>query len=118
MILSMTGAMQRRLISVRPATKLYVAACAWTKKTVVDDPWFKLAKVIMAVIEAHESMTLPSPNSYRNHAVCILVHQSTQKEGYVSRAAYKLKEIQKKHKLIKPGGNTRLRGILESSIHL
>jgi 23S rRNA (uridine2552-2'-O)-methyltransferase len=42
---------------------------AWTRRTVVDDPWFKLAK----------------------------------KEGYVSRAAYKLKEIQKKHKLIKPG---------------
>ena len=26
-----------------------------------------------------------------------------QKEGYVSSAAYKLIEIQKKHKLIKPG---------------
>ncbi len=43
--------------------------CAWTKKTVIEDAWFKLAK----------------------------------REGYVSRAAYKLKEIQKKHKLIKAG---------------
>eukprot|EP00798_Chlamydomonas_sp_ICE-L_P019003 gene19003-25587_t len=42
---------------------------AWSKRTVIDDHWFKMAK----------------------------------KEGYVSRAAYKLKEIQKKHKLIKPG---------------
>lgn len=28
-----------------------------------------------------------------------------KKEGYASRAAYKLKEIQTKHKLIKPGGD-------------
>mmetsp|Transcript_6955 Transcript_6955/g.11834 ORF Transcript_6955/g.11834 Transcript_6955/m.11834 type:complete len:257 (+) Transcript_6955:73-843(+) len=43
---------------------------AWTRKTVVTDPWFLKAK----------------------------------KEGYVSRAAYKLKEIQLKHKVVKPGG--------------
>ncbi|GAX73657.1 hypothetical protein CEUSTIGMA_g1108.t1 [Chlamydomonas eustigma] len=42
---------------------------AWTKRTVIEDPWFKQAK----------------------------------KEGYVSRAAYKLKEIQKKHNIIKKG---------------
>jgi len=42
---------------------------AWTKKTVIEDPWFKKAK----------------------------------QAGYVSRAAYKLKEIQQKHKIIKQG---------------
>ena len=35
-------------------------------------------------------------------------HVHAQREGYVSRAAYKLKEIQKKHHLIKPGGEPLL----------
>lgn len=35
---------------------------------------------------------------------CCLV---LQKQGYVSRAAFKLLEIQKKHKVIKPGAARR-----------
>jgi hypothetical protein len=35
-----------------------------------------------------------------------------QKQGYVSRAAFKLIEIQKKHKVIKPGGDRQNQGII------
>ena len=51
-----------------------------------------------------------------SHA-CPLLHVlqlHSQREGYVSRAAYKLKEIQKKHHLIKPGGKL----LLESNFQL
>lgn len=42
-------------------------------------------------------LAITEPSSHRT---CLL---SSQKQGYVSRAAYKLLEIQKKHKVIKPG---------------
>ncbi len=70
---------------------------AWTKRTVVEDPWFKLAKVICTMHPPTGATRLSVSDS------CSCDINCSQKEGYVSRAAYKLKEVQKKHKVIKTG---------------
>ena len=41
-------------------------------------------------------------------AVCVTALQSLQAEGYLARSAFKLQELQQKHKLIAPGSGSDL----------
>jgi hypothetical protein len=70
---------------------------SWTKGT-IQDHYFKEAKVPPGDVTARDVSR--SPSGSRKDRVTA----AAQKLGYVSRAAFKLKEIQQKHKIIKQGG--------------
>lgn len=91
--------MSSKLCSARALTTS-VVAMAWNKKTVVEDPFFKMAKVRGA-----SRARAPCPIGRRRRRLhgASLPACCPQKEGYVSRAAFKLKEVQKKHKVITTG---------------
>jgi 23S rRNA U2552 (ribose-2'-O)-methylase RlmE/FtsJ len=78
------------------ATRIVVASQKWGEKT-LHDVYFKKAK---AEVSACASILNCLHHTTWKHTH----HRHDFLQGYVSRAAYKLKEIQDKHKVIKRGG--------------
>ncbi len=70
-------------------------------KRVLNDKFFKKAKVNRSSTKGFQLYTL-------GFAVCVTALQSLQAEGYLARSAFKLQELQQKHKLIAPGSGSDL----------
>ena len=90
----------------------------------LEDTFFKKAKVRCwggpAGRPPHAPASLPTALAWCAQAWCCAHHfhplictdVMLQAQGYVARSAYKLLEIQQKHKLIPPGGQVRPAGLL------
>lgn len=87
----------------------------------LEDTFFKKAKVRCWVLASAPTAS-PDPVSikqtprwpaaapfYSSLVQLVAVLLTLQAQGYVARSAYKLLEIQQKHKLIPPGGQVRHR---------
>jgi len=70
-------------------------------KRVLNDKFFKKAKV-------NRNSTKCLPLHTAGFAVCMTALQGLQAEGYLARSAFKLQELQQKHKLIAPGNDSDL----------
>ena len=69
-------------------------------KRVLNDKFFKKAKV--------NNFTQCLPLHTAGFTVYVTALQSLQAEGYLARSAFKLQELQQKHKLIAPGDDSEL----------